>query len=173
MKKGQAIFGLSFGVIFSIIIIIFIISTSIYAINYFLGISNCAKTGLFYEGLQDEIDKAWTSGIYQGPFPIEGNPLVLPSGVEKVCLGSLTYAFSNREDESIRNELRYDYLLAADKDIYIYPPNKACDGELAFNTLEHETINNFFCVDVDKGKITTPFRLSKGTTEDSVTITLS
>jgi len=166
-KRGQTVFGMSFGVIFSIILIIFLLGVAIYAITSFVGISSCSKVGLFYEGLQDEIDKAWTSGIYRGNFPLERNPLVLPSGIEKVCFGGLNQAVL--DNGNVQSELKEAYFLVEDREIYMYPPDKACDGELSSNSLEHVSIANFFCVDVEDGNVE-PFKLDKRTDASSVNI---
>lgn len=169
-KKGQTIMGMSFGVIFSIIIIIFILAIAGYATNYFLGLSKCSKVGLFQDGLQNEIDKAWTSGIYQGTFPIDGNPLGLPSAIKKVCFGGLTQ--NPLDSADVQDELLNKYFLDESREIYMYPPDKACDGSLGSNRLDHVAIGGFFCVDVVDGEIDV-FRLGKRTTEDVVTISKS
>jgi len=63
-KKAQEVFGMSFGVIFSIILIVFILVVAGIAINHFLGLKKCTQLGLFIEDFANEggdIDKAWNS----------------------------------------------------------------------------------------------------------------
>ena len=50
IKRGQL--QISFGMIFSIIIIIAFVAVFIYAITIFMGWKRCAETGLFKEDLQ-------------------------------------------------------------------------------------------------------------------------
>ena len=62
-KRGQI--QISFGMIFSIIIIIAIVAVSIYVITIFLDFNKCGKVVLFYEDLEEEIQKAWESPSYR------------------------------------------------------------------------------------------------------------
>ena len=62
-KKGQI--DISFGMIFSIIIIIATVAIGFYVITYFLNLSSCTKVGLFWNSLNEEVDKAWNSDIAQ------------------------------------------------------------------------------------------------------------
>jgi len=114
-RKAQGMFGMSFSMIFSIIIIIAIIATAIYAITKFAGLGNCAQIGLFFDDFQDEIDKAWTSGIYSDTFEID-----LPAKIEEICFDT-------------------------DSTLSLIPSEKACDGDLSFKTLKHVNVTNNFC----------------------------
>ncbi|MEK6848647.1 MAG: hypothetical protein AABX65_03370, partial [Nanoarchaeota archaeon] len=58
-KNGQ--FEISFGMLFSIILIIAFIAVAIYATMFFLGFGKCTDVGLFKQYLQEDIDKAWKS----------------------------------------------------------------------------------------------------------------
>lgn len=58
-KKGQV--ELSFGMIFSIFLIIVFIAFAIYAIGKFLDIQKSAKTGQLAQNFQADIDKMWKS----------------------------------------------------------------------------------------------------------------
>ena len=93
-RKGQEIMGMSVGTIFSIFIIAVIIAVAIYAIVHFLGINKCTNIGLFYEDLQDEVDKAWAGGRYSATYesPLDSTG-ALKTGVEEVCFGNLTSLF--------------------------------------------------------------------------------
>lgn len=148
-KKAQEVFGMSFGMIFSIIIIIAILGVGFFTIRHFLSLSKCSQVGLFLEDLQDEVDRAWTSGIYQGTF--EGK---LPSSglsnleIEKVCFGDLD---DNAPNDRITQEELDNYQNPGDGFFtFLYPPENACGGDLFYKKLQHaETSGNkFFCVDV-------------------------
>ena len=80
---------LSFGMIFSIILIIFFIVFAFYAIQKFLGISDEVKMGKFKDNLQSDVEKMWKSS--QGSQEVEYN---LPSKINKVC-------FKNNEYENL------------------------------------------------------------------------
>ncbi len=168
-KRAQTVFGMSFGVIFSIIIIIFILAVAIYAINYFLGANNCAKVGLFFSDLQDEIDKAWTSGSYQDKF--EGT---LPNGIEVLCIGKLfgTDPLDPNYQE-IKSDLELQYSGSGEANIFLHPTEKACDGRLFSQILKHvdiQPLNKFSCAPLTDSKIF--INLQKGTTDSLVKVTL-
>ena len=82
-KKGQI--DISFGMIFSIIIIIATVAIGFYVITYFLNLSSCTKVGLFWNSLNEEVDKAWNSDIAQTVYTKD-----VPSGITHVCFGNFT-----------------------------------------------------------------------------------
>jgi len=137
---------MSYGLIFSIIIIVAILAVSFYAINRFVNLSRCGEIGIFYDGLQDEINRAWTSGVYEDRF--DGT---LPAGIEKVCFGELSStpieAYS-RYYEEIQD---LEYVTGAN--VFLFPTEKACEGDLFSNKLEHVIFGEFFCADVSKGEV--------------------
>ncbi len=141
-KRGQI--DLSFGMIFSIIIIIAIIGVSIYVITNFVRLGKCSNIGLFYNELKNEVDKAWSSTTYRDIF--NGK---LPNGIEFVCFGELNSARPDgKEGEA------YDFLLRykrQDKNVFLYPTQNACDSNLAFYRLENAKIEGFFCIPAEKG----------------------
>ena len=151
MKKGGQI-QISFGMIFSIIIIIATVAVGFYVINYFLDLSKCTKIGSFWDSIDKEVDKAWNGDISQTIFNRE-----LPSGITHFCFGSLNDIQSEDQDtKRIFSELRNYGSLEGNS--YIYPPGKACD--LAFKNIRHATADKFFCVPVKSGTISV--KLSKG-----------
>ena len=77
-KRGQE--QLSFGMIFSIILIIFFIVFAFYAIQKFLVIGNTAKIAGFTGQLESDIDKMWRGS--QGSQKAE---YFLPSKIEYIC----------------------------------------------------------------------------------------
>ncbi|MEI6731951.1 MAG: hypothetical protein WCK90_04705, partial [archaeon] len=83
VKRGQ--FELSFGMIFSILIIVFTIAVAAYVIMSFMGTTNCTTAGTLYSDLQKQVDAAWNSEISQNVFTGK-----LPSGITEVCFGNLT-----------------------------------------------------------------------------------
>ena len=157
-KKGQI--QISFGMIFSIIIVIATVAVGFYVINYFLDMSSCTKTSLFLDSLTNEVDKAWTGDKTQTVF--KGN---LPSGITYVCFGNLS-ASSGGDAGTDKMLLELKDYGASDKNLFIYPPKKAC--EQAFYDLKHARFDNFFCVPVKSGEVNV--KLLKTSTEALVSL---
>ena len=78
MEKGQL--KLSFGMIFSIILIIIFISFAFYAIQKFLGMQRAIQVGQFIDDLQSDVDKLW-KGV-QGSQEVE---YTLPKKIKRIC----------------------------------------------------------------------------------------
>src|SRR3989338_2480580 len=78
MKKKGAM-ELSFGMLFSIILIIIFIAFAIYGVSKFLNLQKGIQTKTFANDLNYDIDKLWKS---QGSQPVS---YTLPKNVEKVC----------------------------------------------------------------------------------------
>jgi len=141
-KRGQ--FDISFGMIFSIIIIIAIIGVAFYVITNFLQTSKCAEIGLFYDDLRKDIDKAWEATKYRDSFTG-----TLSSGVEMVCFGDSSQTpgeYKKEFDELVRGGGR-------GHNVFISPKKEACDVSLASIKLEHAKTDQFFCVNVNDKKL--------------------
>ena len=126
--------------IFSIIIIIAIIATAFYVITRFLGTSKCTEIALFHDDLKDYIDRAWHSTIHQDTF--SGT---LPEGIEEVCFGDISQAR--------RPEIQRAFI-NTNGNVFLYPPEQACDTSFRAVKLENVEIQQFFCVKVEKNEIT-------------------
>lgn len=77
-KKGQL--KISFGMIFSIVLIIIFLALAFYVIPKFLDFQRKAQVGLFITDLQDEVDKMW-----QGSHGSVEQTYSLPTKIEFVC----------------------------------------------------------------------------------------
>lgn len=172
-RRGEGVFGMSYGMIFSIIIIVSIIGVGFFTIRHFVSLSKCSQVGLFYEDLQEEIDRAWTSGIYRGTF--EGK---IPSsgisnlGLEKVCFGSLNDP-SNSADAEIKEELDFYENPGNGFHVFVYPPENACGGDLFYKKIQHATTNQFFCTEVNLKAGTVSINLEKQTSDSLVKVSKS
>jgi hypothetical protein len=144
MNKKKVQLQLSFGMIFSIFLIIAIIGIAIYVIIYFLNLGKCSEIGLMYQDLEKRVDKAWISEISREVFT--GS---VPSGVEGVCFGNLTQSFLGFEKE--HNDIERGFRHSEDN-LFLYPSGKACGKEGASHKLEHAETARFFCVNVVNGK---------------------
>lgn len=154
--KGQI--QLSFGMIFSIVIVIAILGVGVYVIINFVNLSRCTNINLFYNSLKEEVNKAWEADSVQKQLIKD-----IPSGIEKVCLGNFTQSYSGFVNE---HDALARFSNAGRNNFFFYPPEKAC--EMAANRMEHIKTSKFFCVSAKEGKIT--LKLSKSSNDALVTI---
>ena len=80
MKNEGGQLKLSFGMIFSIILIIIFMSFAFYGINMFLDLQKDMEIETFYENLQKDVDKLWRGS--RGSNTITYN---LPNEIKEVC----------------------------------------------------------------------------------------
>ncbi|MEK6889658.1 MAG: hypothetical protein AABW82_00890 [Nanoarchaeota archaeon] len=145
MSNKKAQIQLSFGMIFSIIIIIATVAVAFYFIQKFLDSSDCVVLGDFKSKLQSDIDAAWRSPVAQKKFT--GS---LTRGIESVCFGSIAdRALGAYPDEYAE----FSYLVDSDKNLFLYPSNEACNGKAAELKLNNVDSSGFFCKKVINGKI--------------------
>lgn len=143
-KRGQI--DISFGMIFSIILIIAVVGVAFYVINNFIELKKCTEIGLFYNDLKKYIDEAWQSTIHKDTFPNGKYPAILPSGIEMVCFGDIAQA------QQEYNDIKKSFI-NSNGNVFLYPAQKACDSSLSSIKLEHVKTDNFFCIPVVDSKI--------------------
>lgn len=147
--KAQETLGISFGVIFSIILIVFFIVVAGIVIKSFLDTKKCAELGIFIDRFDSEVKKTWNSQSFSGEF--KGN---LPGSISHVCFGNLSNSIKGKYEKQGHDISLYEGRIA---NTFFYPTNKAC--EMPFNQVDHldiekiTKINNPNCVFVDNGKI--------------------
>lgn len=140
-KRGQL--KLSFGVIFSVILIIIFVGFAIFGINKFLELQKLAQTEDFKSDLQDDINNMWksTSGSQELEY-------FLPSKISQVC-------FIDDEEDNL----------------YFVPIGKY--SEAFIENINFETTipegESEFCIENENGKIILTIKKEFG--ESSVTIT--
>jgi len=161
-KKAQM--KLSFGMIFSIILIIIFISVAFYAINKFLDIQETVQLGKFSDDLQNDIDKIWKSS--QGSQPKEYS---LPKKIEYICFADYLSGKKGK-NLGLYDELEQDFY--ENENMFIYPVS-ASQGQNAKWVknidLEKTTLlNNPLCFKNIDGKIN--LILKKDFGENLVTI---
>jgi hypothetical protein len=93
-KKGQI--RISFGVIFSIFLIIVFIFFAFKVIDSFVDLNKCTELGSFYDDFQDAIDQARESHSTNQPYDLS-----LGSTVDKICFVDLNS--TGKGDESFPN----------------------------------------------------------------------
>lgn len=169
MSKKADVLGLSFGMIFSILLIIFFIIAAWIAIKMIWNPNECAlsdqsQEGMFKSELEGAILDAWNSDKTGREFKIS-----LPAKVSHVC-----FLDANKEPrgefEDFYNEL--SLYSEGENNLYLYPPKKACDGFRALaiqhiNVSEITKTNNPYCIS-NKNKPT--LKLEKGFYDSLVTI---
>jgi len=148
-KRSQETLGIGFGVIFSIILIVFFIVIAGIVIKSFLDTKKCAELGIFTDRFGSEVKKTWNSQSYKGQF--KG---ILPGSIDYVCFANLSNSIvGNFEDEG------YDIALYEGRkaNTFFYPTNQACEMPfIQINHLDVEKItkvNNPNCVPVVKGRV--------------------
>ena len=142
---------LSFGMIFSIILIIIFVSFSVYAIQKFLDIQNSVQVVKFTDDFQNDINQMWKSS--------KGSQIkeyTLPKGVDFVCLADYSSGESGRGSyEDLFEKLKTVYY--EDENLFFYPVGSA----QGFNSKNMENIDleaivnqeNPFCIKSVNGKV--------------------
>lgn len=141
--RGQM--QISFGVIFSIIIIIATLSVAGYVMVKVWNVQNNVNCALFYTSLQNKIDSAWGSDG-SSSYIFKEN---LPTSVDKICFGSVNQTVLNKSDEPIKKDLS-DYSTSK-INFFLYPKDGCGDSEFKY-TLKHVSTTGFFCINVVKGQ---------------------
>ena len=161
-KKGEM--KLSFGMIFSIIMIIIFISFAFYAIQKFLSIQSTAQAAKFVSDLQNDVDKMW-----RGSQGSQKQEYFLPSGVRYVCFADYKKSEMG-ERQSFYDELNQAYY--EEENLFFYPigSGEGFDSVNLKNVDIEKTTeeNNPECFENIKGKVI--FTLKKDFNEALVTI---
>ena len=161
-KRGQM--QISFGMIFSIILVIMFISFVIYIIIYFLDFSDRVKIEQFEEKLQEDVDKIWRG--YQGSKVVN---LGLPKEISKVCFIDNSASAIGRN-----NEMYNDFIMRNTIETIMYFPEGSADGKEGFK-LNHINVSkitekeNPYCVENRKGTVSFKIQMNYG--ENLVRIT--
>ena len=163
-KRGQGGFlGMGFGMIFSIILIIFFIVVAVIAIKYFLDFKNCSQVGIFMNDFQDRVtsvfDKQYGNVTFQGS---------LPTSVDYVCFIDFKKGF-NGPSADIGEELSIYQGLS--NNLFIYPRGSSCDMKYKYiKNLDLDAITkneNPYCIPNVRGNIF--IRLTKNFNKPLVT----
>ena len=146
-KRSQGgVFGLSFGTIWGIILIVFFVVGAFFGINAFLDYQKCASIGLFFNELQSDVSRAWNSQSSSFRFNS-----TLPAGSEYVCFINVTAPIKGANN--IETQLYSEITNAgwtSGQNTYIYAPTK--DFCMNWGNIKHINISqhNPICVKVIK-----------------------
>lgn len=146
LKRAQM--QLSFGMIFSIILIIVFISFAFFAISKFLGMQRSIVVASFIDDLQKDVDRMWQSA--QGS---QEKNYILPKKIQYVCFIDFKSRANNKN--YIYDELGQVY--SESENMFFYPVGSA-EG-LDSKEIKHIDINkitgmeNPFCIENIGGKV--------------------
>ncbi|MSS74465.1 hypothetical protein EXS72_02385 [Candidatus Pacearchaeota archaeon] len=166
MNKRGAI-ELSFGMIFSIIIMIAIIGVAVYAITSFLQIGKTSQISLFHQKFQNTVDEIWSSSIT--------NKIVsfsLPSSIELICFGSLIGTnYNPLYERKFKEFVKYSNLHEQrNTNRFLYPIDTA--KNFAYSKTEKidvtELTGSFDCFEINSGNV--KIRFEKNEFDSSVKI---
>lgn len=160
-KRGQL--QISFGVIFSIIIIAVTLAIAGYVIVKFINVKDNTDCKIYNKNLQDKINSAWASDGSISYIFNEGSSVA--GKTKQVCFGTINQTLLYQKDKAIKESL--ETRMRANSNLMFYPTS-SCGQEAYSFTLQHVKIDGFFCVDVVSGKA--PVRYAKGITDSVVKI---
>ena len=146
-KRSQM--KLSFGMIFSIILIVIFIAFAFYAINKFIGIQDSVKIGRFVDKLQSDIDKIW-----KGSQGTQKEEYSIPSKIEDVCFVDYSYP-KKGQNQDYYQKLKQAYYGGENLIFYPVGSGEGLDSfEIIHIDIEEMTKNeNPFCIKNVEGKI--------------------
>ncbi len=138
-KKAQQAIGMSFNVIFSLILIIAFIVFAFVAIKFFMNMQETAQLVQFYENLQSEINSARSSTTTEKYFEIS-----LPKRVTHICFANMTK--ERTAPQHITTQIKS---YADDFNVYLIPQSKGhTSGKIEHLDIEAITENeNPYCVE--------------------------
>lgn len=146
-KKGQM--KMSFGMIFSIILMAIFIGFAFYAIQKFLGLQNSVQVAKFARDLQNDVDKMW-----KGSQGVQQKEYFLPSKIKYVCIIDYESGKIGRY-EDFYNDL--DQFYYETENMFFHPAGSA-DGLDAkwlknINLGKITSAQNPYCFENIKGKV--------------------
>lgn len=160
MKRGnkKAQLQISFGMIFSIILIIVFLAFTGYVITKFFGLQKGIIAGTFLNDLQSDVDKMW--GGSQGSEVFEYN---VPSKTEFVCFTDFS-RLGKGDKQELYSTLKQSFF--GSENLVFYPIGSA-EG-IDSKKIEHinitriTQIENPFCLSSVKGKVQMTIQISPG-----------
>ncbi len=149
-RSQEGVFGMSFGMIVSIILIVFFIVAAFMGIKAFMSYQQCANLGMFFDDLQGKVDEAWYAESASYNFTS-----TLPSGVKYVCFINLSspYKNANTDEKSLYDTIQKSALPDYDYNFFIYAPDK--DYCLKWKKVKHVDFSekNPICFKANSGKV--------------------
>lgn len=145
--RGQV--NISFGMIFSVILIVFFLVFAFYAINTFLGFTDNAKAGKFYTDFQSDISNVWSNSVFSS----QNFNYSVPSYVNLVCIADFN-SEGRGSNSAIYTELKTAY--TGKENIVFYPVKFTGYESKELNYLNMSAIvsqENPFCINASNGQV--------------------
>lgn len=141
---------LSFGMIFSIILIIVFLAFAIYGITAFLKIQDSAKISSFVNEIQIDINNAWKSSQSS-----EVKEYSLPSKILMACFADFSLGAEKKGENSfVYDEIKKAY--EGNENMFFYPLKSTTIESVKIENINIDEITsqeNPFCLSNEKGKI--------------------
>jgi len=155
-QKGQM--KLSFGMIFSIILIIIFISFAFYAIMKFLSLQRSVQIGQFKDNVQTDIDRMWKGS--QGSQEVN---YILPTKITYACFIDLNLPAEGKQKNLYNDLKKVSY---GEENLIFYPIGSA-EGldALTLNHIDIEKITgneNPLCFENSDGKVSFTIKKTYG-----------
>jgi hypothetical protein len=151
MKKRVAQLNLSFGMIFSIILIVIFLVFAFWAITKFLGLGETAQVASFKTNLQNDVDRLWKGS--QGSWSPESG-YSLPKKIEYVCFLDFSKSAVGKNKE-LYPELGQANS-GGEENLIFYPIGSAELISLKIEEINLEKItenDNPYCIKNQNGKV--------------------
>ncbi len=145
-KRGQM--KISFGMIFSLMLIVFFIVFAIYAIKNFLSWNNTAIVGTFLDSFQGDVNKIWKSS--QGD---QEKEYLLPKKIEYICFTDFSSSIKGSK-KNLYSELEFGY--HGKENLIFYPLGSTGIDSKKISNINLNKITkkkNPYCIKNIKGKL--------------------
>ena len=155
-KQGQL--NISFGMIFSIILVIVFLVFAFYAIKTFLGFQDQAKADRFYSDFQADMTNAWQAAVSSQNFSY-----AVPSGTKMVCIFD-SYSGARGSNSFIYNEVN-DTSTGQGENVAFYPVKLSSYDSKEIDHLNLEATvaeENPYCINVINGRVSMFLRKDYG-----------
>ena len=152
---------MSFGMIFSIILIIIFIAVAFYAISKFLDYQKRIQVGQFVTYFQEDVDKMWSGS--QGSVE---KTYILPSKVEYLCFTDFSKT-SSGPGVSFYSDFQL-FSSGEESNMFFQPMDAAAGfGAVRINHIDIGKITdqeNPYCILTEKGKVKVGIKIGLGET---------
>ena len=163
-KKAQL--ELSYGMIFSVILIAVFLFVAIFAIMHFMNIGKLVETGVFIKDLQNEINRIWTSA--------GGEDIVFSKKINSETLQYICFFNQQKEAKGEFKDFSAElkrYSGSKTNNLHFYPASDSNFSPLEIKHIDIEKItkdSNPYCIKLKDKEI--KLRLQKSLSDTLVTI---
>jgi len=161
-KDTKAQIDISFGMIFSLILIAVFIAVAFFAIKAFLDQKKSINEGIIIRDLQTEVDRIWRSSQGENNYKFERR---INEKIEYVCFYDRNKVISGGFQD-IGKELKR--VSSSDTNFYFYPVRESNLESATINHINMELSMNPYCISTEGGFI--EITLSKNIGESLVKV---